>query len=186
MNSNHELIKVERRTYFEGNRRIGLDANILIYLYRNPTLFSYEESRIFNEKDIMYTHSICLYEFVKRIMNDGIAEETAKKEALNFLESHNINRVKGFITEEDRIKFEEDANNEFTKRKVDFKCHKPDSIIILAFKRNGINKVISTDSSFRESAKLLGMDAEGIPSMDAVISRKLKELFDYKRNKRKR
>ena len=64
------------------------------------------------------------------------------------------------------------------------KCHRPDSIILLAFKKYNLNKIFSTDKAFRECAKLLGMNSKGLPSLDYTLSRELKKMFDYKKKKK--
>ena len=68
--------------------------------------------------------------------------------------------------------------------KENLTCHKPDSIILLAFSKCQINKVISTDEAFREAAKFLNIDGAGLPSLDMVISRELRKIFNYKRKKK--
>lgn len=178
---------IQRITSFQGRRKIGIDANVLIKIYKLPGLFDYEESRIFNYKDLIFTHSICNGEFIRYLMKEnGLSLEDAKKEAKTFLKEHNINRIFSkdcFIPKKDANRFEKHANSIFKKKNIDSECHKPDSYILLAFKKCGINKVFSTDLGFREAAKLLGMDSSGLPSLDYVISRKLRDSF-HKRRKR--
>lgn len=179
------MIGIQRSTTFNGKRKIGLDTNILIKLYDTPDLFDYEESRIFNEKDTIFIHRICFYELVKYLCKKDYSEELAKKEAKEWLNSRNIKGVFTFIPEEEAKKFEDEVNQCFKEKKLDLKCHRPDSFILLSYKKEGINKVISTDESFRESAKFLGIDGEGLPSLNSVISRKLRGFFEYRKHKKK-
>ena len=175
------MINIKRTSFFYGERKIGLDSNILIKLYEDPYLFDYEEARIFNDKDLIFIHKICLYEFVK-YLKKNLEEDKAKSEAKNWLDSHNISIINIYVPEEELKDFEEESNKRFNElNRKDLKCHRPDSIIVLAYKKAGINKVISTDNSFRETAKFLGIDGEKLPSLDNAISKKLRRLQEGKR-----
>jgi predicted nucleic acid-binding protein len=183
-----QFVGIQKSSYFYGKRKIGIDTNILIKLYNQPSLFDYEESRIF-DGNIVYTHAICKYEFIKALKKD-LGEDKAREEASNFIKEHKIMVIypkECFISKEEFQLFEQEANKKFIEKgKSGLKCHCPDSIIILAFKKCGINRVISTDLSFRESAILLGMDGSSLPSLDAAISRKLRQAFDYKKSYKKK
>jgi len=177
-----KIISMQKASFFSGKRRIGLDTNVLIKLYNNPGLFGYEEARIFNKKDVIFIHPISEYELSKYIKEKGFDKESAKSEAKKFLGEHNIKKVYCFIPNEHINNFESECNVKFKQAgKEHLKCHTPDSIILLAFKRKGINKVISTDEAFREGASLLGMDSSKLPSLDYAISRELKKIFDYRK-----
>ena len=187
MADKYKIIGIKRTTFFNGKRRVGLDTNILIKLYDNPSLFSYEEARIFNNKDIIFVHPISLFEFIKYLKGKKLSEEVAKIEANNFLDSHNLEKVRCFIPDDEINKFEKECNEKFQQTAKDYlKCHRPDSIILLAFKKCNVNKVISTDESFRECANFLGIDGSGLPSLDYTISRELRRIFDNKRKYRKK
>ncbi len=173
---------MQKASFFNGKRRIGLDTNVLIKLYDNPGLFSYEEARIFNEKDVIFVHPISEYELSEYMKEKGFDEESAKSEAKKFLSEHNIKKVYCFIPNSKINDFEKDCNEKFKQAgKEHLKCHVPDSIILLAFKEKGISKVISTDEAFREGANLLGMNGSGLPSLDHTIARELKRIFNQKR-----
>ena len=108
----------------------------------------------------------------------------ARKEAKEFIRRHNINVIYDFIPEDEVNTFEKESNEKLKQMgKTYLECHKPDSIIVLSFKRRGINKVISTDEAFRICATFLGMDGTSMPSLDAVISRELRKVFDYRKKK---
>jgi len=185
-----KMIGIQRFTSFKGKRRIGIDTNIFIKLYNQPFLFDYEEARIFNYRDIIFTHSICRFELIKNLMREGKSKEEAKSETKSFLKQHNINVIfsKDCYIPQKKVKaFEKEANKKFEEmNRKDLECHQPDSIILLAFNKCGINKVISTDKSVRESAKLLGMDGSSLPSLNYTISRKMKQIFNYKHKHKKR
>ena len=178
----------QRTTVFNGKRKVGIDTNILIKLYSQPFLFSYEESRIFNFKDIIFTHAICFRELIKYLMEKDLTEIKAKEEAKRFLKDHNINLIyprECFVSEKEVEEFEKESNIELKKFRKDYlKCHKPDSIILLAFKKCRINKIISTDESFRRCAKFMNIDASSIPSLDKAISREFKKIFNYKKKRK--
>ena len=180
-----KIFGIERRTFFTGKRRVGLDTNILIKLYEQPDMFAEEQARIFNQRDTMFTHAICVWELAKHLMKSkGYEEEQAKAEAKKFVKEKNIERVYTNIPQEEINAFEKSTNERFQKEgKSGLHCHKPDSIILLGFKRIGVNKIISDDGSFREAARCLGIDSERIPSLNHKISKQLRELFG-KRKKR--
>lgn len=185
-----EIIRIQKFTSFSGKRKVGIDTNVLIKLYEQPFLFNYEESRIFNCMDLMFTHIICFRELVKHIAKKNRDEMIAKKEANIFLNEHNINKIYSkdcWINEEEIKSFEKEVNFKFKEMKMEnLECHPPDSLILLAFKKFGINKIWSTDMSFRSGARFLGMDSEGLPSLDYNISKKLREIFNSKNKFRKR
>ncbi len=187
MKINQKFIGIQRTTFFNGRRKVGLDTNILIKLYENPHLFSYEEARIFNRKDVIFIHRLCFKELVKYITKGGMNENLAKQEARQFLQSHNIKEIYDFVPEGEIKKFEKESNEKLTKLGKNYlKCHIPDSIILLSFKRANINKVISTDEAFRLCATFLEIDSESIPSLDYKISRELRKIFDYKKRFQRR
>ena len=182
---NFGMIGIRRQSTFSGKRRVGLDTNIFIKLYDQPMLFEHEESRIFRFGDLIFTNKICVFELAKYIKKKrNIDMEEARKEAKEFIRRHNINVIYDFIPEDEVNKFEKESNGKLKQMgKTYLECHKPDSIIVLSFKRRGINKVISTDEAFRICATFLGMDGASMPSLDAVISRELRKVFDYRKKK---
>ena len=123
-----------------------------------------------------------LAKYIEKKKNIGMEE--ARKEAKEFIRKHNINVIHDFIPEDEVNKFEKESNEKLKKiGKIYLECHRPDSIIVLSFKKRGINKVISTDETFRICAIFLGMDGASMPSFDAIISRELRKIFDYRKKK---
>ena len=181
---------IKREMFFNGKRKVGIDTNVLIKIYKDPGLFDYEESRIFNYQDLVFTHSICVLELAKFIKKlENIDFERAMMEAKEFVKRHNIIRIfpkDCYVQQEEINKFQKDVNQYFQKNQINSECHPPDSIIVLAFKKCGINRIISTDIGFRESAKFLGIDGTSLPSLNSVISRKLRSLYNNKRKKFKK
>lgn len=187
MKEQAKIIGIQKTTFFSGRRKVGLDTNILIKLYDNPFLFSYEESRIFNKKDVIFIHRLCFKELIKYLVKKGINESQAEEQAIDFLESHNIKEICHFIPKEEIIGFEKESNEKLKQiGKEHLICHTPDSIILLAFKKENINKIISTDESFKICASFLGIDGSSLPSIDYALSRELKKIFDYKKKFHKR
>lgn len=182
--------EIQRVTSFNWKRKIGIDTNILIRIYEQPFLLDNEASRIFNYNDLIFTHAICKWEFIKKLKKNGLFEEQAKKEASSFLKDNNIKIIYPqdcLISLEKINEFEKESNRKFKEiGKERLKCHKPDSIIILAFHKCGINKILSTDESFREAAKFLGIDSFGLPSINKTISRELYKMFNLNKYKCKR
>ena len=186
-----KVIEVQRMTRFNGDRKIGLDTNVLIKLYDNPYFFEYEESRIFNLRETIFIHAQCQWEFINYIKkHKRISEQEARTEAKNFVRVHNINIIypkECIIKKEEITSFEDYANKRFKElNKTNLKCHFPDSFILLSYQKSGINKIISTDLSFRESAQLLNIDGASLPSLNYNISREFKKIFNYKYKNEKR
>jgi len=179
-----------KRTYsFNGNRKVGLDTNVLIKFYDNPYLFEYEESRIFRYPNLIFIHVISKYEFIKYLISRGSSEEEAKLNVNSFIKERNIQVIYPkdiFIPEEEITQFENEINKKLKEMGKEYlECHKPDSIILLAFRKINVNRVISTDEVFRESAQFLGLDGVGLPSLNSKISKELRKIFDYKRKHKK-
>jgi len=185
MKNQKKFIGIARTSHFVGERKVGLDTNILIKLCDNPLFFSYEESRIFKYPNLVFIHVINKYEFIKYLINKGLSEEEAKTKVNSFIRERNISVIYPrdvFIQEDEINSFEIAVNKKLNESGKEYlECHKPDSIILLAFRKVKINRVISTDEAFREGAKFLGLDGENIPSLNSKISRELKRVFDYKR-----
>ena len=145
-------------------------------------MFAHEQARIFNEEDTIFTHRICRLEFIKWLKNKhNLDDKEAEIESNNFLNEHKIACIGEFIPAKDVSDFEDRCNTIFKNQNKSYlKCHPPDSIIVLGFAKGCINKVISTDESFRESAKILGIDGERLPNLNDIIRRQLKKTFDRK------
>lgn len=182
---------IVRQTRFTGKRKIGLDTNILIYLYDQPHLYEYEETRIFRFNDTVFTHSICIYELAKHIKKKEKYNkiEEALEEAKRFIKEKKITKIYYKPPKNDLKKFEDESNKRLNQlNKKYLKCHWPDSLILLGFKKLGVNKVISTDEGFRICAIFLGMDGSSIPSLNTKIKRELRSNYvkKYKKKHRKK
>ncbi|MBS3095191.1 type II toxin-antitoxin system VapC family toxin [Candidatus Woesearchaeota archaeon] len=177
------IIRLQRNTRFYGKRKVGLDTNILIKLYEQPHFFDYEEARIFNQEDTIFVDKIGFSELIKYLKKSGLNEETAKEKANNWLKKHNITKIYEFIPQEELERFEQESNKKLKELNLfaeDFQCHRPDSIILLTFRKYRINKVISTDRAFRKCAEFLDMDAESMLSLDSALKRKMRDIFGRK------
>jgi len=175
---------ISRHVTFNGRRRVGLDTNILRKIYEQPYLLELEASKIFNKKDLLFTHSVCLHEFTNYLSSrKGLSYDKAKNEAKEFIKSRNvwiIYHKECPITTTESEAFEEESNKKLTGMGKEYlNCHKPDSIILLALKKKGINRVISTDETVRICARFLGMDGSNIPSFDVAVDRELKKNHKF-------
>ncbi|MAH50081.1 hypothetical protein CMI37_29950 [Candidatus Pacearchaeota archaeon] len=182
-------VGIQRKTHFSGKRKIGMDTNIFIKFYDQPYLLGLEASRMFNYKNLLFTHAICLHEFSKYIkIKEKIDDREAKKKAKLFLRKRNVKVIypkECFIPKDDIKLFEKESNKKLREGGKDYlKCHMPDSLILLAFKKWGINKVHSTDEIVRICAQFLGMDGAALPSFDKAITRALKGNTKYYKKKR--
>jgi len=187
-NKNSKGFAISRFSYFNGKRRIGLDANILIKLYDQPYFFDYEQARIFKQENLVFTHKICVWELTKHIIKTKkLNENEAREKAKSFVTDKKITPIYEYFSKDDVKSFENKTNLRFKNEgKSNLYCHYPDSIILLGFKKSGINKIITDDWSFRESAKFLGIDSERLPSLDNKISQELKRIFGINKKFKKR
>lgn len=185
MKNQKKFIGLTKTSYFMGERKVGLDTNILIKIYDNPYLFEYEESRIFKYPNLIFIHAISKYEFIKYVIAKGFNEVEARAKVNSFIRERNINVIYPkdvFVPEAEINSFEIAVNKRLRESGKEYlRCHKPDSIILLAFRKVNVNRVISTDEAFREGAKFLGLDGGNIPSLSSKISGELRKIFDYKR-----
>lgn len=168
---------VTRETSFNGLRRIGLDTNILIKLYDQPYLFQSEAARIFKYDNLVFTTKVNVFELTKYITKKERADfETAKKMAKSFILDKNITPLFFRLDSNEVKKFEDFCNNYFKKKSQKFKCHYPDSLILLIFKKHGINKIYSTDECFRECAKFLRIDSSSLPNLDSKLKKQFRKF----------
>ncbi len=171
---------ITRSVCFNGRRKVGIDTNILRRLYDQPYLLGREASRIFNFNDLIFSHVICLYEFVRYLKKrENLSKEKAKIKAKEFFKKNNVRLIypkNCFVSEQESRSFEEEVNKKLKEEGKDYlDCHSPDSVILLAFKKWGINKIYSTDEAFRIGAQHLGMDGSGLPSFDKLLRDKLRK-----------
>jgi len=179
-------VAITRTCTFSGRRRVGVDTNVFYRIYQQPYLMEGESSKIFSFNDFVYTHIICLHEFKDLIMRDEkISEEDAKVKVKQFLKEKNVRIIYSqqcFINEQERKSFEDDSNKKLRDSgKGYLKCHPPDSIILLAFKKFGINRVLSTDEAVRICASYLKLDSSSIPSFSKATSDELRKIFGKKK-----
>jgi predicted nucleic acid-binding protein len=189
MERENKSFAISRATFFNGKRQVGLDTNILIKIYEQPYLLNREASRIFNYKDLIFIHARVKFEFIRKLQKKGFNETEAKNEVNNFLREKNINVIypnQIFITEEEIKNFENNTNQKIKEiDKNDFlKCHFPDSLILLAYKKFGINKIYSTDESFKFGGHLLGINIEGLLSLNKTIKRELGKNTKFSKKKK--
>ncbi|MBS3074685.1 hypothetical protein J4447_04535 [Candidatus Pacearchaeota archaeon] len=184
-----KFIGIRRTTAFNGRRKIGIDTNIFVRIYDQPFLLRVEASRIFNRHDIIFTHAACLREFTKHIMLKKNCDfHSAKEEAKDFIKSRNVRIIyptECFIPEEELKTFEKQSNEKLANMGKEYlHCHEPDSVIILVFKKCGVNKIYSTDEAARICASFLGMDSSNLPSFDNKIMRELRKDKKFYKQRR--
>ncbi len=162
------MITIKRAARFYGKRKVGLDSCVIIDMIEYPEMLFYVKN-LFKEKDLFYTHKICVEEITKVLSSkrNSSTNET-RKNVLNFLKENNIKVIK------------RDPENHLYKI---IPIHLPDSLIIADFKKEGINLVYSQNNHFNEACQKIGINAIKIPTFDKLIEKKLKELF--RRSKKK-
>lgn len=163
---------IGREAHFKGERKVGLDSGVIISLIDNP-LFNQIKLEIFTKNNLFFTHRICIKEIKNwLIKNRNFSEEKAEKEVDEFIKEYNINII------------EIDKSNKYLLlemikqcKEAKIKFHPPDSFIIADFKKNGINKIYSTNNHFLDACRLFGMNAIKFPTVEKEIDRQLKRMF---------
>jgi len=134
------------------NVKLGIDTNIFVKIFESGD----------NLKELtelggaIYTSQICfdeLCKYVKKKENQGPNEKDAKLIVDKFMEKNGIFLACEEVSIKERIKFEQKC------KKLGIDCHYPDSEIILAFKKEGVEIICSEDKGFKEAAEYLGMEA---------------------------
>lgn len=172
-------LSIVRAVSCVGPRKVGLDSCVLYDLIVNPLVFSREHAKIFEVNDVMFTHRICLSEVKdKLIEKQGYTEKDAKEEVLRYLKEHNIGIVERDFANQQIL------NELYEKcRRVKIDIHIPDSWIIADFKKNGINKVYSTNRHFREACKVLGIDGAPFPTYDRALDNQIRNALGVRKTK---
>lgn len=172
-----ESFSIERKTKFQGPRKVGLDTGILIDLIDNPTFFSYQALRIFKRNNLFFTHRRCFKEAVDWLIEKrSYSKEKAEKEVNDFLKKNNIKIIEIDKSNKELLK---SMVNRCKKQKIEF--HPPDSFIIADFKKNTVNKVYSTNNHFLDACRLFGIDAAKFPTFEKELEEKLKQMFKFRR-----
>lgn len=177
---------IHRKSNFKGKRKVGMDTNIHIKIHEQPILLDHANAHIFKKKDLVYTHATCAWEFANYLVEtESIEFDEARNRVKGILKENNIQIVypKNVNTTKEEIEeFEKESNKKLKEIKdKNLTCHFPDSRILVDFKKFGINKVISTDESFRVCAKFLGMEAESIPSFNKLLAKQMRMIYGYKK-----
>lgn len=155
-------ISIKRNINFSGKRKVGLDSCVIIDMMEYFEMLSYI-SNLLKEKDLLYTHEICVEEIIKILADKTkTSVDETRKEVIDFLKQNNINIIK------------KDKNNILYKT---ISIHKPDCFIIADWKKQGINLAYSQNNHFNEACILAGISAVKIPTFDKLVEKKLKELF---------
>jgi len=130
--------------------KIGIDTNIFINLFES----SEDLAKLRDVGFTIYTHPKCLWEMVKYVKTLELEDKYTEGVVMNFMKRNGILLVKDEAEKQEIQDFEEKC------KKAGIECHYPDSEIILAFKKEGAEKVYSKDVNFRKAAGLLGMKSE--------------------------
>jgi predicted nucleic acid-binding protein len=98
------------------------------------------------------------------------SEEQAKEEVRKVISYLNLSR-------ESKEKNDDEMGDKLIEKYGYIGCHYPDSTIIAHMKRIGVNIVISRDKNFKKVAEREGLKVHHIPTEDAIIGRRVRELF---------
>ncbi len=164
---------ITRHTQFRGPRKIGIDSCCLYDLIIYPELFGSEHSRVFGIGGLFLTHRICFKEVTKKLIEkEKITKEEAEEKLAVFLKKNNITIIESDLqNKEILIKLYKNCKD----KKINI--HPPDSYIIADLVKNGVNKIFSTNTHFREACSAIGIDGAGFPSLDRQLKNKIREAF---------
>lgn len=98
------------------------------------------------------------------------SEEQAKEEVRKVMRYLNLTRK---IKE----KIDDEMGDKLIEKYGNNGCHYPDSTIIAHMKRIGIDIVFTRDRDFKKVAEKEGLKVYHIPTEDAIIGRRVRELF---------
>ena len=98
------------------------------------------------------------------------SEEQAKEEVRKVMRYLNLTR-------EFREEIDDEMGDKLIEKYGNIGCHYPDSTIIAHMKRIDIDIVISRDRNFKKVAEREGLKVYHIPTQDAIIGRRVRELF---------
>lgn len=105
-----------------------------------------------------------------------------QKTPYNYSEEQAIEQVRKVIrtlnlTRKFKEEIDERTGNELIKKYGTNNLHYPDSTIIAHMKRIGIDIVVTRDGKFKKVAEREGLKVYHIPTQDAIIDRRVRELF---------
>lgn len=153
-------------------RKIGLDSCVLIELIDRPEFFNNKAADIFKEKNLIFTHRLCVKETVNWLVKKrGELPEEAEEKVKEFLSEKNIS-----VTRRRASKAEVKALYEECERN-DVRIHPPDSFIIADFAKAGINTCYSINNHFVDVCRVAEIDGIKFPTFEREIKEKFKELF---------
>lgn len=177
-------INIQRKVNFVGTRKIGIDSGPLVDMIDNPMFFLVQTLKMFNKKDLFYTHNICLGEVIDCLVEKkDMDREEAREKVSKFVKEYNITVIEDKDVE---WAFYNHLKDICKKNNVEF--HPPDSFILYQFKKNGINKIWSTNNHFLDAGRLFGMDCEKFYHFEKELNNKLREFFrkQYYHKKKRR
>jgi len=162
----HKQFIIQRKSKFQGQRKVGIDSCVLIDFIDTPFVTQYQQLKIFGPADLFFTHPICKSETIA-ILSDKkrLSSEEAEKQVSEFLINNNISLVELGKGDSLLVHFRADCKNH------NVEIHEPDDFILVDFKACGINKIYSTNNHFLEAAKLLGMEADKVPTIENQMKR---------------
>ena len=160
---------IQRNTTFQGDRKIGFDANTLVAIIDNPKLNSSKIDYMFEDKDIFYIHKEVYNETVRVLKRPRFNYYYSKKKVDKFLKRRNIKPLKEIIPNF----FLKTLKQKCKENKVSF--HSPDINIVADYKVHGINKIYSGDDEFLQICRVAGIDSENFLKLGKKLDKKSKD-----------
>ncbi|MFH0860514.1 MAG: PIN domain-containing protein [Candidatus Altiarchaeota archaeon] len=177
-----QIYRLKRTARFQGERRIGLDTNILVDLIENPRFFSNEGDQILG--DTAFVHRISLEpdkEATHILQKKGRSLKEATQELTEFLKNNKIQVIERDSTNRETVR---ELFNLCKKNNIEM--HPPDCYIIADFKKERINLVYSTNNHFKQACKLMGMGVGEFPTMDKKIKDFFRQTYGRRSKTRRR
>lgn len=131
--------------------KIGIDTNVLIRLFDTESGI---ENLKGDENNEFYTEKNCLWEMVKYLKSLELKDKNTERVVADFLERKEIKETKTDVEHEEIKEFLKKCKEE------GIICHREDAEIMLAFKKEGIEKIYSDDKNFKKAAGILGIITE--------------------------
>ena len=130
--------------------KIGIDTNVFIRFF--DSRFAIEHIKFTLGNAGVYTHPKCLWEIYKNLKRTNKDPNYYPEGDVGYF----INKNKISLTKQD-LSEQEIKDFEMLCLGRGINCHNPDSEIVLAFNKEGIEVVYSQDSELRKASRLLGM-----------------------------
>lgn len=167
---------------FKGERRVGLDACILIGIIVSPYYYEFIKGELPIES-FLFIHQICLQETLDVLCKDfGYNRDDALNQVRQKIKELGIEKVE--LNEENQ-NFAEEILKEAVKKSIPL--NEPDNVwIVDLIKDKKVNLVISQDGAVEKTCKkILNINARKVPHQDNAPPMNREVIGDFFKSVRK-